>query len=249
MTHSHVPVRALLLGALAVVAALVVGVVPLSPAGASTGWSLSTPLARETVRPGARDLDVHHVAHVREVQLRLARLGLYRRAIDGIFGSGTGRAVRAFQHRAGLRVTGDVGHRTWARLIARTTHLRVPASCLAPGWHMCVDRRHHEATLFDRGQLYNSWLVRTGAWDMKTRIGTHRVYWRDIDHYSHEYGGAMPYSQFFDGGQALHGSVLMTNPFEGHSHGCVNFYLEDARQLWRLTSTRRLVVTVHGAWD
>jgi hypothetical protein len=26
-------------------------------------------------------------------------------------------------------------------------------------------------------------------------------------------------------------------------------YLEDARQLWRLTSTKRLYVSVYGAWD
>jgi len=26
-------------------------------------------------------------------------------------------------------------------------------------------------------------------------------------------------------------------------------YIEDARQLWRLTSTKRLKVHVYGAWD
>jgi hypothetical protein len=29
----------------------------------------------------------------------------------------------------------------------------------------------------------------------------------------------------------------------------VNFWTEDARQLWRLTSTKRLWVHVYGAWD
>lgn len=247
---SHQPTRARLVGLLAAVAGLLAALlVPLAPAQASGGWSLSAPLARETVRPGARDLGAHQIAHVRELQLRLARLGLYAKGIDGVFGPGTERAVRSFQHQAGLRASGVAGHRTWALLIRRTSHLHVPARCLARGWHMCVDRRHHEATLFHAGDLYNSWLVRTGAWDMQTRLGTHRVYWRDIDHVSHQYGGGMPYSQFFDGGQALHGSELMTDPLEGHSHGCVNFFIEDARQLWNLTDGRRLVVTVHGAWD
>jgi lipoprotein-anchoring transpeptidase ErfK/SrfK len=41
----------------------------------------------------------------------------------------------------------------------------------------------------------------------------------------------------------------MTDPFYGHSHGCVNMYVEDARQLWRLTNGKRLMVTVYGAWD
>jgi lipoprotein-anchoring transpeptidase ErfK/SrfK len=59
----------------------------------------------------------------------------------------------------------------------------------------------------------------------------------------------MPYSQFFSGGEAFHGSATMTDPFTGHSHGCINMYNEDARQLWRLASTVRLAVHVHGAWS
>jgi hypothetical protein len=59
----------------------------------------------------------------------------------------------------------------------------------------------------------------------------------------------MPYSQFFSGGQALHGSRNMMDPYEGHSHGCVNFWVEDARQLWNLTHDKTLHVHVYGAWD
>ena len=58
----------------------------------------------------------------------------------------------------------------------------------------------------------------------------------------------MPYSQFFSGGQAIHGSRYMMTPFKGHSGGCVNLYTEDARQLWNLTHDRRLHVHVYGAW-
>jgi lipoprotein-anchoring transpeptidase ErfK/SrfK len=41
----------------------------------------------------------------------------------------------------------------------------------------------------------------------------------------------------------------MINPFVDHSHGCVNMYIEDARQLWKLTHSKRLHVSVYGAWD
>ncbi len=41
----------------------------------------------------------------------------------------------------------------------------------------------------------------------------------------------------------------MMDPFVDHSHGCVNMYIEDAHQLWRLTSQVRLKVHVYGAWD
>jgi hypothetical protein len=240
-----------LLGALVgAVLVLVTGVVvlgPVAPASAATG--LGTPYARESVRLGDRDTSVHHIEHVREVQVRLRRVGLYHAAVDGSFGVRTERAVKAFQTRMGLTPTGVVDRATWRPLIRKSTHLAVPSACRRGGWHMCVDRFHHEATLFHDGGLYNSWLVRTGASDMRTRLGTNPVYWRDIDHVSNTYGGSMPYAQFFSGGEALHGSVLMMDPFVGHSHGCVNFWLEDARQLWNLTSNKHLVVTIHGAWD
>jgi lipoprotein-anchoring transpeptidase ErfK/SrfK len=41
----------------------------------------------------------------------------------------------------------------------------------------------------------------------------------------------------------------MLDPFVGHSHGCVNMYIEDARQLWSLTVGRPLRVHVYGAWS
>ncbi|HET7328366.1 MAG TPA: L,D-transpeptidase [Nocardioidaceae bacterium] len=142
-------------------------------------------------------------------------------------------------------------HATWSKLVARTNRNFAGARsrCAKPGWHACYDRRHHQVTLWKHGRLWNSWLVRGGASNHKTRRGVHPVYWRDKDHVSSLYGSPMPYSQFFDGGQALHGSGLMVNPWEGHSHGCVNLYIEDARQLWRLTANKRLVVHVYGAWD
>ncbi|HET8602905.1 MAG TPA: L,D-transpeptidase family protein [Marmoricola sp.] len=250
MTVRRTPARSLPFLLLAALVLALVGLAGPAAAGAGAAtWSLQSPLARETVHPGAQDTGVHHIAHVRELQHRLARLGLLRVAATGYFGPRTARAVRAFKKEAGLPVTSTVGPVAWATLIRRTTHLKVPKRCRAAGWHMCLDRFHHEATLFHDGTLYNSWLVRMGASSTPTRLGTHRVYWRDIDHVSSTFNSPMPYSQFFDGGEALHGSVLMIDPFVGHSHGCVNFYLEDARQLWRLTSTKRLVVTVHGAWS
>lgn len=54
---------------------------------------------------------------VRAVQQLLTDLGYTQvGAIDGIFGSNTGQAVRDFQRDNGLAVDGIVGPRTWARL-------------------------------------------------------------------------------------------------------------------------------------
>jgi hypothetical protein len=221
-------------------------------ASASTGWTLRDPFSREVVRRGDVDADPWHIEHVYEVQHRLKRLGLFTATPNGRFGRSTEAAVRTFQRQIGLTPTGVVGYRTWQLLIKRTVRGRsaVPRACKGSGWHACYDRRWHQVNLYRDGTLLNSWLVRGGSASTPTRTGTFRVYYRDVDHVSSTFDGApMPYSQFFSGGQAVHGSRLMVDPFVGHSHGCVNFWTEDAQQLWRLTSTKRLWVHVYGRWS
>ena len=55
---------------------------------------------------------------VKTLQARLQTLGFDPGPIDGIFGSGTDSAVRAFQRARGLGVDGIVGPQTWAALYA-----------------------------------------------------------------------------------------------------------------------------------
>jgi hypothetical protein len=213
---------------------------------------LRQPMTREPVRRGAVDVDQYHIAHVYEVQIRLRRLGYLAATPNGVFGPQTERAVKRFQRDRGLRVTGRVTRKTWTPLIQRSTFGKkfLPPRCTTAGWHLCYDRKRHQASLYRQGRLYNSWLVRGGDYYMQTRTGNFTVQWRSIDHKSRQFSGApMPYSQFFSGGQALHGSRYMMNPYEGHSHGCVNFWVEDARQLWNLTHDKVLRVHVFGEWD
>ena len=227
-----------------------VPVMTAEPASAVAG-TLRDRFSREVVRPGDVDVDPYHIEHVDEVQRRLERVGLYAAAVDGRFGPVTEAAVKAFQRRNHLRATGVVGRRTWRLLIRQSLRGRsaVPPGCTKRGWHACYDRQWHQVSLYHRGTLLNSWLVRGGAASTPTRTGRFRVYYRDIDHVSSLFDAPMPYAQFFSGGQALHGSRLMMDPYVGHSHGCVNFWTEDARQLWNLTSTKRLWVHVYGRWD
>jgi hypothetical protein len=251
MRHSS-PARALracavLLLSLAVLAPL--QAMTAEPAGAATR-AHSDRFRREVVERGDVDRDPYHIEHVYEVQIRLKRLGFFHVQPTGTFGPITEAAVKAFQKQNGLPVTGRVDQRTWRPLINQSVRGRnaVPAGCTTKGWHACYDRRWHQVNLYHGGTLLNSWLVRGGASDTPTRLGKFRVYYRDIDHVSSVFHTPMPFSQFFSGGQALHGSRLMMDPYVGHSHGCVNFWTEDARQLWRLTSTKRLWVHVYGRW-
>jgi hypothetical protein len=212
--------------------------------------------AREFVRKGAADTSVYDIDHVRELQYRLRWLGIYGGSVTGRFDGALTRAVKRFQERNHLRVSGAANVETWAELIPKTVRAkgRIPDRCKLRNvrWHACYDRATHQVTLWRKNVLWNSWLVRGGSSSHKTRLGTNRVFSRDKDHVSGLYGSPMPYSQFFDGGQALHGSSTMIDPFDGHSHGCVNMYNEDARQLWQLTARdpmSQMKVTVYGAWS
>jgi hypothetical protein len=235
---------------IAVLAATLTMVVVAQPP-AYAEWNQRDRFSREVVRPGARDTDPYHIAHVYELQYRLRWLGLLDVMPTGYYGDLTKAAVIAFQEEVGVKGTGVVGYRTWRPLIRKTVRGRdaVPGSCKKAGWHACYDRSQHQVNLYHRGRLLNSWLVRGGGSDTPTRTGKFVVYWRDIDHVSSLYDAPMPYAQFFSGGQALHGSRLMVDPFVGHSHGCVNFWVEDARQLWNLTHNTKLRVHVYGAWS
>jgi hypothetical protein len=209
---------------------------------------------RETVRYGASDTSAYQISHVYEVQIRLTWAGAYSGPITGYFGQLTLAAVRKFQHSQLLLPSGVVDARTWERLIRVSTARRggwstLPSVCRSAGWHTCYSRSTHEQFTLYSGIWWNAWLVRGGSYTLQTVRGTYRVYWQDIDHRSSLFNGApMPYSQFFYGGEAIHGSATMLHPLVGHSHGCVNMYIEDAAELWRLTAGKQHVVTVYGAW-
>ena len=59
-------------------------------------------------------------AQVREVQLRLRALSLWRYAITGVYASALDSAVLSFQQSRNLPLSGAIDGRTWARLVAET---------------------------------------------------------------------------------------------------------------------------------
>ena len=76
---------------------------------------------------------------VRALQTRLKALGYYNSVIDGIYGSGTQSAVRAFQQANGLHVDGRAGIQTQTRLylsgnaVAAATPRPTTAPTVRPG--------------------------------------------------------------------------------------------------------------------
>ncbi|MFM9370697.1 L,D-transpeptidase family protein [Streptomyces sp. Da 82-17] len=75
--------------------------------------------------------------------------------------------------------------------------------------------------------------IRSGKNGYETRRGWHKIYLKRARHFSTIYNNApMPHSQFFNGGQAFHGTK--SDLFKSGSHGCVNMYAADAKRLFDL---------------
>lgn len=76
--------------------------------------------------------------------------------------------------------------------------------------------------------------IRSGRKGYPTRTGLKRIYTKRVKDWSYLYNVAMPYSQYFDGGQAFH---AYAGPITGPpgSHGCVNMRYGDAQRLFALT--------------
>jgi hypothetical protein len=68
-----------------------------------------------TYRPGSRG-QVAHRSIVVQVQERLARAGYYHGRIDGVMGSQTRSAVRAYQRAHNLRADGVIGDQLLGRM-------------------------------------------------------------------------------------------------------------------------------------
>ena len=69
----------------------------------------------------------------------------------------------------------------------------IPSRCkLGDAWCGCYNRQHHQVTLWNRGTLWNSWLVRGGSSSHPNRLGHYEVYYRDKDHVSSIYDLPMP---------------------------------------------------------
>jgi peptidoglycan hydrolase-like protein with peptidoglycan-binding domain len=174
---------------------------------------------------------------VRATQARLRQIAWYFGDVTGTYDSQTVTAVRGFQAKRAIPVTGAVDQRTLDRLDAMTTtpttaelHNKLPSPgrldprCLT-GRVMCIDKTTRTLCWVIDGRVLETLDARFGSTvnDTPTREGLFHVYLKDADHVSHMYGSSMPFSMFFSGGQAVHySSDFAAVGYAGASHGCVN---------------------------
>jgi lipoprotein-anchoring transpeptidase ErfK/SrfK len=101
----------------------------------------------------------------------------------------------------------------------------------------CVDLSHQVMWVQSHGRVtWGPVHVRSGARATPTRTGLWHIYRRARQHRSTINGRSMPYSQFFDGGIAFHGTTAPLNSPPG-SLGCVTMTVPDSAALWLVTKT------------
>jgi peptidoglycan hydrolase-like protein with peptidoglycan-binding domain len=179
-------------------------------------------------------------AKVRDLQARLKQIGWWSGDVSDSYGPSTVAAVKAFQAKRQIPVTGEVDQRTLDKLNGMTRKpttdelnnvkpapAPVSAAGLDPrcmtGRVMCISKATRTLTWVIGGQAQMRLAVRFGSEYTPTREGTFSVFAKYRDWTSTLYGSKMPYSMFFSGGQAVHySSDFAARGYSGASHGCVN---------------------------
>jgi peptidoglycan hydrolase-like protein with peptidoglycan-binding domain len=239
---------------------------PVSGSVDATTWAT---LQATTKTPSAEDLAGHLIpgpailasgstgAKVRELQARLKQLGRWTGDVTDTYGSKTVSAVKGYQTKRGLPVTGEVDRRTMDRIWGQTrkpttdelnnvkpapgaglTTAGLDPRCLV-GRVICASKTTRKVVWVVDGVPVLQMDARFGRADLPTGEGTFRIYWKSIDHYSTKYDAPMPYALFFNGGEAVHySSEFASIGYSGvGSHGCVNTR-DKAKMSWLFGQAR-----------
>lgn len=205
------------------------------------------PVPEPVLQPGPRLLGPGDESdEVKDLQARLRQIDWFDADVTGYYGEVTEAAVRGFQAKREIPVTGEVDQRTTDRLLAMTTEPTaaeltnqvattggntpgaLDARCLT-GRVLCIDKSSSTLRWVVDGAVERTVDVRFGASSTPTREGLFHVSYKNRDHVSSLYESSMPFAMFFSGGQAVHySSDFAAVGYAGASHGCVNVRDYDA---------------------
>lgn len=177
-------------------------------------------------------------AQVREIQARLRQIGWFFGDVTDHYGDQTTTAIKGFQAKRMIPVTGEVDRRTLDLLNGMTREPTADELANRPpdpaegapldprcttGRAMCVDKSSNSLRWVVDGKVLMTVDVRFGSQELPTREGLFHVSYKSRDHVSSLYDTSMPLAMFFSGGQAVHYSPdFAANGYNGASHGCVN---------------------------
>jgi hypothetical protein len=98
-----------------------------------------------------------------------------------------------------------------------------------------IDKTVQKLTVEVDGVTRHRWPVSTARWGYRTPNGSYRPQWLARKWYSTIYDGSpMPYSIFFNGGYAIHGSYEISRLGRPASHGCIRLHPDNAAVLFKL---------------
>jgi lipoprotein-anchoring transpeptidase ErfK/SrfK len=109
-----------------------------------------------------------------------------------------------------------------------------------------IDNSSQRMRVYVNGGLSHQWAVSTARRGYRTPAGSYRVQRMERMWYSRKYDmSPMPYSLFFRGGYAIHGTGAIRQLGRPASHGCVRLHPAHARTLFGLVQAHggaRIVV-------
>ncbi|MBN9671579.1 L,D-transpeptidase [Roseibium aggregatum] len=112
-----------------------------------------------------------------------------------------------------------------------------------------IDLSEQRLYLYVDGRLRKKWPVSTARKGYRTPTGSWRPTRLERDWHSRKYNWApMPYSVFFLGGYAIHGTTAVKSLGRPASHGCIRLHPKNAAHLFNLVrkvgrNDTRIVIT------
>ncbi len=98
-----------------------------------------------------------------------------------------------------------------------------------------IDLSEQEMKVYNKDRLIGEWKVSTAKGKHTTPVGSFRPKTLKRMHYSNRYNKSqMPYSIFFKGNYAIHGTKVIKRLGQKASHGCVRLHPNNAKTLYQL---------------
>ncbi len=101
-----------------------------------------------------------------------------------------------------------------------------------------IDISEQRMNVYQNGVLRHTWPISTARKGYVTPTGNYRPTRLTKMHYSRKYHNSpMPYSIFFRGGYAIHGTGAVKQLGMPASHGCIRLHTDNARALYGMVQS------------
>ena len=124
----------------------------------------------------------------------------------------------------------------WAALALFCAMSALPASAAVV--EATIDLSEQKMYVYENGMLRHSWAVSTARGGYVTPVGNYQPIRLERMWHSRRYDWSpMPYSVFFKGGYAIHGTEYVKSLGRPASHGCIRLHPDNARILYEMVQS------------